>query len=138
MKKLLLLLLSVTAFFTHAFAQNIVGEWSGKKDGESAVFIFDAEGFATMKMDGGTLGGKSFLVHGIPCAMKYTFNATPTPHHLDFLVYDLKTGNGVQRLYCIAQFLGPDKLKICMNVEDATRPKNFSNQEDVVVLSRKK
>lgn len=137
MKRLLLLLwlLPLFAFQTDT-PEKLIGKWVGEDDNKLLGFmIFDAEGYATIGVDGMVLGGKEFTMDGKTGQMTYTVNMETDPIEIDLVLKQFET-NKEKTLMCIVEFVGDDQLKIAMGFDDV-RPEVFDDEaKETIVLTR--
>ena len=139
MKNCIYVILFVLINLSYASAQDysLVGTWQGTKDGETGKFIFDKKGFATVDQGGDIVGGKKYVVNGVPMKVVYDVNPTVDPKTIDFIISQVKDDLEITRMVGIYKFVNAKTLILNLNTTDKIRPRKFDpHGEDEIVLSR--
>ena len=91
MKRILILVLAATlsSLTTYQETNNFIGTWKGEDNGETALFVFDEEGYASFEFNDLSIGGKEFMYQGKKGSMVYTINDETSPIQVDFTVTQL-------------------------------------------------
>lgn len=137
MKKIILLLLTalmLTSFSTTKTSDfSIIGKWEGVENYEVGYFIFDAEGYAYMKVKDFDLGGKDFEFHGKRGKMEYEVDYSKSPIEVDFIV-TIFEDNITKRLLCIAKKIDANRMMFSMGF-GGDRPTDF-NDNNTMIFTR--
>jgi hypothetical protein len=133
----LLLFLLLTSFTDSK--TSILGKWKGVDDGEVGFVTFDKDGFVTMEMDGGKMGGRKFDAGGVMASMTYEIDDNADPMTIDFVIRLLDEGLEVGRLPGIYKFVNNKTLIINMNFDGPERPARFDPEDpNQITMSRVK
>jgi hypothetical protein len=133
----LLLFLLLTSFT--ASKTSLLGKWKGVDDGEVGFVTFDKDGYVTMEMEGGKMGGRKFDAGGVMASMTYEIDDTVDPMTIDFVIRLLDGGLEVGRLPGIYKFVNNKTLLINMNFDGPERPSRFDAEDpNQITMSRVK
>jgi len=134
MKKIIylfLLSLLLTSFNVNSEAEfSIVGKWEGIDDKEVAYFIFQEDGYAFFELQGQTVGGKEFEIKGKKGSMSYEIDYSSNPMAIDFIVTIFEK-NESRRLFCIAEKINNDKIKLAVGF-GGERPTSFEGNDEMI------
>ena len=113
---------------------NIIGQWSGvDSDGDSAVFVFNEDQSAEVRLEGVPPLTSANIVNG---KVEWFSQTDKDPMQLDFII--IKNSEEIGRIPIIAQFLDAQTLIIQMSRDMKSRPVSFELSESVfqIVTSR--
>lgn len=146
-----LLLLLLTFAVTANAQYNTVGKWQLIEDGDTGLFIFDAEGYMSMERHGEVTGGKRYEYDDYDACTQYI--TTPTKDaaifKLDIIIRILDEDSTVVFMGLgLIKFLNNNCMLFALDFEhgeegdlptekkEALRPKDFSNKKNVGTLNR--
>ncbi len=140
MKNILVTLLSFLLLTSFTDSKtSLIGKWKGVDDGEVGFVTFDKDGYVTMEMEGGKMGGKKFDAGGVMASMTYEIDDTTDPMTIDFIIRLLDEGLEVGRLPGIYKFVNNKTLIINLNFDGPERPTRFDPEDpNQITMSRVK
>src|SRR5690606_25642681 len=119
--------------FLFAFSMpdaGLVGKWKGSDGGDEIGFIvFDKDGFVTIELQGGAMGGPKFNAGGADASMRYEVNTAVEPHQIDFVIRLLEDDSELGRLPGIYKLVNPKTLLLNMNFDGPERPVEFDPED---------
>lgn len=142
MKKYIFLFLCatfLTSFTSISFSDfNIVGKWTGTKDGDTGSFIFKENGYLYFSENGTTYGGKGFVDGDETFDMTYKIDYSKNPIEFDLIKTRIIPSKDVKISYAIIEIIDENKIRICFDIEESSkRPTEFI-EESSIYLSREK
>lgn len=128
---------------------NIVGEWFIVEDNDTSSFVFDTDGYVTMKTEGEVLNGHDYDYSGERAAAKYIAKYNGKICKLDLYILLLDNDSTIALVApALIEFIDANTIKINWNMEhdeigelssemlEQLRPKDFSDPEETAILKR--
>ena len=136
MKQLIFILSFFLIGQAGAQTTSLVGKWkSTQKDG-IYYMSFAKDSTFLFKFGKDSIGGKNFMLGEGEAFTAFRADTSFKPSHLDLLVFQTATGKVIRTMECIYEIIGPNKIRIRLNLEEDPRPKTFlpKGNEDTMVF----
>lgn len=110
----------------------IIGTWQSELDEDNTFgsFVFDKDGFVTMKSGGVAVGGANGMENGKSFQMVYRLDVSKKPMQLDILVRNPEKNSEMILMKAIIEFHGDLKMKIAL--DDEERPTEFTGENSML------